>query len=46
MTFGDDGNAEQPEPIALTSTLELLERFKQGDEEAVNLLVERSLPPL
>jgi RNA polymerase sigma-70 factor (ECF subfamily) len=46
MTFGDDGNAPHPEPIALTSTLELLERFKQGDDEAVNLLVERSLPPL
>ena len=46
MTIGDDDNAQRPEPIALTSTLELLERFKQGDDEAVNLLVERSLPPL
>lgn len=46
MTFGDDGNPQRPEPIALTSTLELLERFKQGDDEAINLLVERSLPPL
>ena len=26
--------------------LELLERFRDGDEEAVGLLVERSLPPL
>jgi RNA polymerase sigma-70 factor (ECF subfamily) len=30
----------------LTSTIELLERFKQGDDGAVGLLVERSLPPL
>jgi RNA polymerase sigma-70 factor, ECF subfamily len=30
----------------MTTTLELLERFKNGDAEAVNLLVERSLPPL
>ena len=30
----------------MTSTLELLERFRDGDEEAVGLLVERSLPPL
>jgi RNA polymerase sigma-70 factor (ECF subfamily) len=30
----------------LTSTIELLDRFKKGDEEAVSLLVERSLPPL
>jgi RNA polymerase sigma-70 factor (ECF subfamily) len=37
----------RPEPsLALTSTLELLERYKQGDHEAVNALVERSLPPL
>jgi len=46
MSFGDDGNAQGPEPLALTSTLELLERFKQGDDEAMDLLVERSLPPL
>ena len=46
MTFADDGSARQPELMALTSTLELLERFKQGDDDAVNLLVERSLPPL
>ena len=38
-------NEPQP-PTALTSTIDLLERFKQGDEVAVNLLVERSLPPL
>jgi RNA polymerase sigma factor (sigma-70 family) len=30
----------------LTSTIELLDRYKHGDDEAVNLLVERSLPPL
>jgi RNA polymerase sigma-70 factor, ECF subfamily len=46
MSIGDDGNAQGPEPLALTSTLELLERFKQGDDEAMDLLVERSLPPL
>ena len=28
------------------STLNLLERFKRGDEHAVDLLVERSIPPL
>jgi RNA polymerase sigma-70 factor, ECF subfamily len=32
--------------LALTSTIDLLERFKHGDDDAVNLLVERSLPPL
>jgi RNA polymerase sigma-70 factor (ECF subfamily) len=30
----------------LLSTLDLLERFKDGDEHAVALLVERSIPPL
>jgi RNA polymerase sigma factor (sigma-70 family) len=30
----------------LTSTIELLDRYKRGDNEAVSLLVERSLPPL
>jgi RNA polymerase sigma-70 factor (ECF subfamily) len=30
----------------MTNTIELLERFKNGDEEAVSLLVERSIPPL
>src|SRR5690349_12430422 len=45
MTISQDG----PEPQGtadLTSTIELLERYKHGDDEAVNLLVERSLPPL
>lgn len=38
---------DKPEqPAALISTIDLLERFKQGDEEAVGMLVERSLPPL
>jgi RNA polymerase sigma-70 factor (ECF subfamily) len=30
----------------LASTLDLLERFKSGDQQAVDLLVERSIPPL
>ena len=46
MTTGDDSTELKPELFALTSTIDLLERFKQGDDEAVNLLVERSLPPL
>ena len=33
-------------PVGMTNTIELLERFKKGDEEAVSLLVERSIPPL
>ena len=33
-------------PVGMQSTIDLLERFKKGDEEAVNLLVERSIPPL
>lgn len=45
MTSGDDPKAPRPDPI-LTSTLDLLERFKHGDDEAVGLLVERCLPPL
>jgi len=46
MTFGDDNAEQKAQPLALTSTIDLLERFKHGDNEAVNLLVERSLPPL
>jgi RNA polymerase sigma-70 factor (ECF subfamily) len=44
----DDPSASTPEPTTagLTNTIELLERFKRGDETAVALLVERSLPPL
>jgi RNA polymerase sigma-70 factor, ECF subfamily len=45
MTFGDSPQ-QKPELFALTSTIDLLERFKQGDDGAVSLLVERSLPPL
>ena len=33
-------------PIGMTNTIELLERFKKGDEEAVGILVERSIPLL
>ena len=33
-------------PVALTSTLELLERLKGGDDEVVGILVERTLPSL
>jgi len=33
-------------PVGMLSTIDLLERFKKGDDEAVNLLVERSIPPL
>src|SRR5687768_14750669 len=48
MTSGrdDTGRSGQGEATDLTSTIDLLERFKQGDEQAVSLLVERSLPPL
>lgn len=30
----------------MASTLELLERFRSGDQAAIDLLVERSIPPL
>lgn len=33
-------------PVGMTSTVDLLERYKEGDEEAINQLVERSIPPL
>ena len=33
-------------PVGMLTPIDLLERFKQGDEEAVSLLVERSIPPL
>ena len=46
MTFGDEPRDKKRERLALTSTIDLLERFKQGDDRAVSLLVERSLPPL
>jgi RNA polymerase sigma factor (sigma-70 family) len=42
-----DGKASMPGPQnELLSTLDLLERFKDGDEQAISLLIERSIPPL
>ena len=39
--------SDRPRPGSdLLSTLDLLERFKSGDQQAVALLVERSIPPL
>ncbi len=46
MISGGDNPEPKPQHLALTSTIDLLERFKQGDDDAVNVLVERSLPPL
>ena len=46
MTSSDQVPPNQLQSVALTSTIDLLERFKQGDNQAVDLLVERSLPPL
>ena len=47
MTSSQDGPEANREGAAdLTSTIELLDRYKRGDNEAVSLLVERSLPPL
>jgi RNA polymerase sigma-70 factor (ECF subfamily) len=48
MTSGEDDltASKDAAPLQLTSTIDLLDRFKRGDEEAVGLLVERSLPPL
>jgi RNA polymerase sigma-70 factor (ECF subfamily) len=43
-TMGETGLPDRP--VGMTNTIELLERFKKGDEEAVSLLVERSIPPL
>jgi RNA polymerase sigma-70 factor (ECF subfamily) len=45
MTTSQD-DPETEGTADLTSTIELLDRYKHGDDEAVNLLVERSLPPL
>lgn len=47
--MSDSFDGPPPDPAQgeeLASTLDLLERFKQGDEHAVDLLVERSIPPL
>jgi RNA polymerase sigma-70 factor, ECF subfamily len=47
MTFShDDASSPSPQPLGLTNTIDLLDRFKQGDEEAVGQLLERSMPPL
>jgi RNA polymerase sigma factor (sigma-70 family) len=47
MTSSQDGPEANREAAAdLTSTIELLDRYKRGDNEAITLLVERSLPPL
>lgn len=47
MTPSQDGpKADSEGADDLTSTIELLDRYKRGDNEAVSLLVERSLPPL
>ena len=47
MTSSEDGPVPDHETSPdLTSTIDLLEQFKRGDEGAVDLLVERSLPPL
>jgi RNA polymerase sigma-70 factor (ECF subfamily) len=46
MTSDEDDPSKKVQSDALTSTIELLERFKNGDDEAVAALVERSLPPL
>ena len=42
----DDRDLPPADPTALTSTIDLLERLRHGDDGAVNQLVERSLPPL
>ena len=49
MSDTADSSSAEARPIQageMASTLDLLDRFKRGDEEAVNLLVERSIPPL
>jgi RNA polymerase sigma factor (sigma-70 family) len=49
MTFShDDASSPGPQhpPPGLTNTIDLLDRFKQGDEQAIGLLLERSMPPL
>ena len=46
MRHDHAGDGLPDRPVGMTNTIELLERFKKGDEEAVSLLVERSIPPL
>lgn len=43
---GEETSPLSSRPEAMTSTIDLLDRFKQGDQDAVNELVERSIPPL
>jgi len=47
-SFEDSRSDDLNRPVAneMTSTLDLLERFKQGDDVAMQVLVERSIPPL
>jgi RNA polymerase sigma factor (sigma-70 family) len=42
---GSEPRESQPLPDLMT-TIELLDRYKGGDDAAMNLLLERSLPPL
>jgi len=48
MTDSQDGfEPKQSQPLShLMSTIELLDRYKGGDDMAVNLLLERSIPSL
>jgi len=47
MTDSSDTPPKAPLPgPELVSTLDLLDRLKSGDQEAVDFLIERSLPPL
>jgi RNA polymerase sigma factor (sigma-70 family) len=50
MSDSSDGTPPPKDPPApsdeLIGTLDLLERFKLGDEQAVAVLLERSIPPL
>jgi RNA polymerase sigma factor (sigma-70 family) len=43
---GNDGSRGQGQTTSLTSTIDLLDRVKKGDQDAVDQLVERALPPL
>ena len=46
-TMQDEGTSPLgSRPVGMTSTIDLLDRVKQGDQDAVNQLVERSIPPL
>ena len=45
-TMQGDWSAPPERPVGMTNTIDLLERFRHGDEAAVGLLVERSIPSL